>query len=587
MVLFLFALPFFAVGAWMLYSIASDAHDAWSMRHWQPTAAVLSDAGYTSHRGDDSTTYEAYARYRYDFMGRHYTGSRVGLAGGADNIGSYQTRTGDRLRNAWRRNEPITVFVNPAAPAEAVIDRNVRWGLIGFRSIFVLVFGGFGLGMFIFLFRAPREKDPADPRFADSPWLANDSWQNASIRSSSKSTMFVTWGFAAFWNLVSAPLPFVIYGEVVDKQNTVALVGLLFPLVGIGLIAWAIGRTREWLRFGPTPVTLDPFPGSIGGHVGGSINLRVPCEAGTDVEVTLSNLRSYISGSGKNRSRREKALWQDTQQAHLEPGPDGTRLTFRFSVPPDTAESDASPDNDAYHLWRLSINAELPGVDLNRDFEIPVYATATASQAISDRTFERTDAANERRAERSARERFRSTIGAAGQGLLYPMGRNALSSLGGIVVGGLFAGAGFYLAAARSEWLFGGVFAFVGSLIALFAFYMVSNSLEVRKEAGSIVTTRRLLGIPVSTQSMRADQVSRFSKDSTMQSQSGRKHVMHYSIYAHDVSANKLCIGEGFNGEREAHAAMKIIARELSVRPREGFRDSSDEGEFDALAADR
>jgi hypothetical protein len=44
----------------------------------------------------------------------------------------------------------------------------------------------------------------------------------------------------------------------------VALIRLLFPLVGIWLIACAIRRTREWRRFGAAPVTLDPVPGSIG-----------------------------------------------------------------------------------------------------------------------------------------------------------------------------------------------------------------------------------------------------------------------------------------------------------------------------------
>ena len=39
-----------------------------------------------------------------------------------------------------------------------------------------------------------------------------------------------------FWNLVSAPLPFILYDEVVNKQNYIALVGLLFTAVGIGML---------------------------------------------------------------------------------------------------------------------------------------------------------------------------------------------------------------------------------------------------------------------------------------------------------------------------------------------------------------
>ena len=59
----LFALPFFAVGAWMLVSIGSLFHDAWRMQGWEPVPAQLLAAGYETRSGDDSDTYEAYARY--------------------------------------------------------------------------------------------------------------------------------------------------------------------------------------------------------------------------------------------------------------------------------------------------------------------------------------------------------------------------------------------------------------------------------------------------------------------------------------------------------------------------------------------
>ena len=132
--------------------------------------------------------------------------------------------------------------------------------------------------------------------------------------------MWGAWFFAIVWNLVSAVTPFIAYREVVGKGNYVALVALLFPLIGIGLLVWAVRRTLEWRRFGPVPVTLDPFPGSIGGHVGGTVDLAVPFDPSLRVEATLTGLESYVSGSGRNRSRRERAKWQDARLAHAEPG---------------------------------------------------------------------------------------------------------------------------------------------------------------------------------------------------------------------------------------------------------------------------
>jgi hypothetical protein len=305
--LFLFALPFFGVGVWMGYSIAANITDAWQMRQWVATDGTLLSAGYETHSGSDSNTYEAYAEFSYEFGGHRYTSTRVAIAGGADNIGDYQQDLGRYLSGAKNRGETIIVFVDPDEPSEAIIDRSLRWGLVGFKSIFLFVFGGVGLGLIIFTFRTPKEKDLSDPKYRDTPWLANDKWQTALIKSNSRMAMWAGWGFAAFWNLVSAPLPFVIYTEVTEKNNLPALLGLLFPLVGIGLITWAVKSTLEWNRFGPAPVTLDPFPGSIGGHVGGTIDVNLPYDSNTQFSLTLTSLHSYISGSGKNRSRKESA----------------------------------------------------------------------------------------------------------------------------------------------------------------------------------------------------------------------------------------------------------------------------------------
>jgi hypothetical protein len=349
----LFALPFFGVGVWMLWSISSSLVESWQMDDWVQAEARLTRGGYETRSGDDSNTYEAYADYVYDFQGRSYSGSRVSLSSGADNIGDYQTDIGRRLQSASASGDYILIYVNPDNPAESIIDRGVRWGLMGFKSIFLFVFGGVGLGLLIFTWRAPKEKDQTLPKFQDAPWLLNDDWQTATIRSSSKSSMYGAWIFAAFWNLISAPLPFVLYGEILEKQNYVAIVGLLFPIVGIGLLVWAVRRTKEWTRFGAAPVTLDPFPGSIGGHVGGTIDLKLRYDSSHEFELSLTNIHSYVSGSGKNRSQREKALWQDSTIAHAEVSAKGTRLTFRFDIPEGFNESDTEQD-DSYHIWRLS-----------------------------------------------------------------------------------------------------------------------------------------------------------------------------------------------------------------------------------------
>ncbi len=580
-ILFLFALPFFGVGVWMGCSIGGSVLDAWEKKQWEPVQATLVRAGYNSHSGDDSTTYEAYAVYNYDFGGQQYTGQRVGLAGGADNVGDYQQDMGRQLSAALGRGESITVFVNPDVPSMAIIDRSLRWGLVGFKLIFFLVFGGFGLGLIIFLLRSPKEKDPTAPKYRDSPWLVNDDWQTAIVKSDSKKTMYFAWGFAAFWNLVSAPLPFVVYAEITEKSNWPALLGLLFPIVGIGLIIWAVGRTREWNRFGPAPVTLDPFPGSIGGHVGGTIDINLPYDVGNRFSVTLSNLRSYVSGSGKNRSRKESAEWQDKQIARASSGVKGSRLTFRFDVPEHLSASDAMQEEDSYYLWRLSVKAELDGVDIDRDYEVPVYKTAESSSQLSNFSVEQARSKQNQVHVKAVEELVNLHYGASGNSMHYPMGRNFLSGFSGMFFGAIFAGVGWYLISYEDHMFMGAIFAGFGVLAVVTAFYMVLNSLEVAQEGGDITSVRRILGIPVWRKRMRRADFRRFEKDVSMKTQSGSKHVVRYSVSAVDQNGTHMTVGEGFRGASEADVAADYIARKFGLSARES--DASTASESDDL----
>ena len=562
----LFALPFFGVGVWMALSVSMTFYDASRMQDWEPVAAQLSAAGYETRSGDDSDTYKAYARYSYQYRDRRYHGDRVSLAGGADNIGNYQVDIANRLSAIHASGQPLTVWVNPEAPAESIVDRRIRWGLIGFQSIFLFVFGGLGLGLLVYTWTRPKEKDATLMQYREAPWLLNDAWQTPEIRSGSRAAMWGAWGFAAFWNAISSFTPFIAYREVVDNQNYVALVALLFPLVGIGLLTWAVRRTLEWRRFGSAPLALDPFPGSIGGHVGGTIDLQLPYDSTARFHVTLTNIYSYVSGSGKNRSRKEDAKWQDELLAHAEPGGKGTRLSFRFDVPEGLHASDAEQKGDSYHRWRLNLRAELPGTDVDRDYDIPVYATARQSSRLPERAMQRSRHEQDAIADGKVRDLIGVRHGPFGKSMFYPAGRHLGPGLSGVLIGALFAAAGWFLIMKEGHALFGSVFGGVGLLVALFAFYMISNSLEVSQNGTSVNTVRRWLGIPISRKSMPRSGFARLDKKSSMKTQSGGKHAIYFDVEMIDHAGRKMVVGEGFRGESQARAAMRMIAAELGLR---------------------
>jgi hypothetical protein len=561
----LFALPFFAIGVWMLWSVSTMAKDSWQTRSWVATSAILLSAGYETQSGDESDTYEAYATYRYTFAGQSYTGDRVQLVGGADNIGNHQRDLGNRLAAASRSGATVTVYVNPIAPGQAIIDRSFRWGLLGFKLIFLLLFGGIGFGLLIFAFRTPRDVDADLPKYRQSPWLLNPDWQSSEIRSSSRYAMWGAWGFAAFWNLVSAPLPFIVHEELTQNRNYLALIGLLFPVIGAGLAVWAWRRTREWQGFGATPVTLDPFPGSIGGHVGGRIETAIPYDSRQRFRILLSANHRYYTGSGDDRRQHENSVWQDEIVAHTESSGRGTRIMFRFAIPDDLPESDPRPSGDNHHLWRLSVQSQLPGTDLDREFEIPVFRTATESQHIGAREAGAAPTIQDEVYGEAVRGRVRITSNGMSKLLLYPMGQALVSNGAAILIGGTFAAAGWFIAVHEGARVFGGLFGTVGALVFVAAIYMLFKSLEITVRNNEIISVRRWLGIPLSRKSILRSDFARFAEGSNMQTQSGNRHVRHYKLSAIDRAGKRIVVGENFRGEGELRAAKRFLAQELGL----------------------
>ena len=101
----------------------------------------------------------------------------------------------------------------------------------------------------------------------DEPWLKNKKWHDNEIRSHSQQTLWILWGFGILWWLLLC-LPFLAAADKIKSAETAILVIVL--LAGIALVMAAIKKTIEWRYYGTTPLTLSPFPGSIGGDVGGA-----------------------------------------------------------------------------------------------------------------------------------------------------------------------------------------------------------------------------------------------------------------------------------------------------------------------------
>ena len=558
----LFGLPFFCVGAgFLLLSIVPTLHDASRMASWSEARGALLHAQLISKRSKQSTTYRVEAEYRYNVDGRDYRGSRVAIGSAADNVGDFQQALGKRLEQAYRAGQPVSVWYDPGNPADAVLNRDLRWGLLGFKALFVVLFGGIGLALMYFGLRG--KKADAVPASGAQPWLQRREWQNGLIRSRAKSGLYFIWGFAVFWNLISTPVAFFV-PDIWREKGALALLVLLFPCVGLGLLFWAIKTTLEWRRFGPTPLTMDPFPGAIGGDVGGEILVNIPYQPFTAFEVTLSCINSYLSGSSKSRSRSEKLIWQDQGHAEAQRTMHGTRLQFRFEVPDGLPESEAYGNN--YHLWRLNLHSDMPGVDLNRSFEIPVYRSAEKSrQNIALATQHQPPG----HVQASAATLLPLTRTGNRIDIRYPMLRKPLSAFSLLLFGAIFAGSGALLwqQGAREGfplYLMSGVFSLVGGLIVLAGLHALFNSLHVRFDGRSLTAVRRILGVPVSRKTVAYPLVQAIEIRHNGSSRSGSRHRINYQVIAQTASG-RIVLAEGLDSYSAAEKIVDYFSQLIGI----------------------
>jgi hypothetical protein len=621
----IFGLAFAGGGVFFLFQTAVPTWQDWrAMQGWHSTHAQLLSVSGSENRTN--------ARYRYDFGGATYEGDRVYVPTFNDNIGSYHLMLLDILKRHERRGEPVRVWVNPQDPTQAVIDRDMRWGLFalmgGFCSVFILI----GLVVMYAGSRAPAKKPgpqrpslmqlrrewqqkSQDPAFTENfleyarqraeefhqqpvnksqqlDWHLRKGWGSSTIRSNAKRGVFVIWGFAIVWNAISWPVVFALPDELA-KSNYAVLIGLLFPLVGLVLLYQALRATNEFRRFGVVLFEMDPYPGGIGGNVGGHIVLprldyAIATASTSKLSVRLECVYSYVSGSGDNRSRRESIKWAEEGEPQVENAGQGVRLSLRFSVPENLPEAEVK-QNGNYHFWRLSVEADIPGVDLDRQFNIPVFRNGGKSQSslhdISAGVAQRKAAESEEARQLIAMGKFdlpglsramRYSDYGGEISMAFPMFRNKVLTLFAAIFAGGFGFGSYQMIrmALRGEGfgIFVGLFSLPFVLVAIVAsiatVYLLFNNLRVRIARNEITVLRRLMFIPVYYRRLKVTDIASLSIKQTGSTGQGVKQVRHFKILANDRRGGKVTLAEDIDGKDVAGHFRDYLAGRLNVEVR-------------------
>jgi hypothetical protein len=94
----------------------------------------------------------------------------------------------------------------------------------------------------------------------------------------------------------------------------------------------------------------------------------------SSVRVTLRRLREREVGTGKKRRTIRELEYEKVQTVKAAVLREGKNLPVAFNLPPVAAGNSTALSSDPRCFWELQLVSEVPGVDLDATFLIPVYA---------------------------------------------------------------------------------------------------------------------------------------------------------------------------------------------------------------------
>lgn len=498
----LFALPFIGAGVFLALESQRAAEWADAAATWpRSEARILETALVEEYSSDgDSVKYLATARYTYVWEGREYTGTRVTPYDEAGTGYLFQHRLHDELRAHQEAGTLAPVYVNPENPGEAVlfleIDEDEQFMLMLMGAIFggagalVFVAGAFGV------VRAVRRKTIAAPD--DAPWMSRPEWREREIVCSKRNAMYGLWLFGFLWGIPSFAGTYFVWTDADAAGDPVRFIVLLFPLVGLAVLAGAVYMTMQHLKYGVSRFRMASMPGVIGGALSGIIQVDRHIEPEDGFHLSLRCIRRYTTGSGKNRSTREDTVWEEKRTMRRELlDTDRTRtvIPVLFGIPYAAEQTTAMGGGNGI-LWRLLAHARTPGVDYAAQFDVPVFRTPESSP-----NFQLDESAIEDYADQEAPERQVAASGiqvseAPGNRLRIHVPPFRNPGFGGvmIVIGGIFGGAGLVMYPAGAPLLMALIFVPVGGLLLGYGVLTLLRSTEVFVDFDGIEIRERVLG---------------------------------------------------------------------------------------------
>ena len=214
------------------------------------------------------------------------------------------------------------------------------------------------------------------------PWLWRDDWATRRVREQSP-RQSATIVFALMWCAIAFSLAYMRGWHFPNDPD--AAISLLFAAIGViflGRAAYSMLRRR---KFGRSICEIDRLPIEPGQTFSGTIEHRGAQTPDDGYQLVLSCLDRVVTRR-VNRQRPQvddTVLWNAEQRvsaALAAPSSAGMRVPFSFAIPADALPSQSRRTNERV-LWQLAVSAELPGIDYNATFELPVFNPANSASS--------------------------------------------------------------------------------------------------------------------------------------------------------------------------------------------------------------
>jgi hypothetical protein len=257
----------------------------------------------------------------------------------------------------------------------------------------------------------------------EKPWLKRAEWTTGRIASGSRKSVLLLWIFVVIWCGISGMITLAMVPPELRRGNHAALIALVFPLIGIAMLFYAVNTTLAWRKFGQSIFEMAALPAGTGGTLEGQIQVRTKLRPEHGLHLRLSCLRRTTTGSGKSRHTTERILWQDEKWLRPElPQADlnATGIPVYFKLPGDLPES-AIASGDGVH-WRLEVAAKLRGPNFHATFTVPVFKLTEPPEISDDPTAQYQMSLDEVR--QQVHSKIQVNVMAEGKEFIFPAARN-------------------------------------------------------------------------------------------------------------------------------------------------------------------